>query len=374
MSPRSAARAAALGVALGGIGVLSVAGVARPLAAQAAATSAAFPVRVGASRVPDTVRVGDPFRVLLRVAAPAGARVDFPASADSAAPVEVTGGPRQRSAAAPGGGVDVTAEYTVAAWTTGTVPVALDSVTVRVGAGASAAVRRVAMPPLAVVVRSVLPADTALRVPKPPREPLPDLGLWWLRYALVALGLLALVAALLLLARRRHGRGRAGVGVGADDPYARALAGFDALDRRGLVALGEGGRHVAIAVDLARDYLVARFGPAADASQTGGELLAALADQPDVPRAELGEVLAAGDLVKFAAVPVAPADAGRVSSAARGVVESTEAARRAREAREAAEAAERARVAEQERRAYEAARRRAGRDADRDAGREDRAA
>ncbi len=329
-----------------------------------APTAAAQTVRVGASRAPDSVRVGDPFHVLLRVAAPAGARVDFPAAADSAAPIEVIDGPRRRSAAVPGGGVDVTADYTVVAWTTGAVPVALDSVTVRAGD----AVRRVAMPPLGIYVRSVLPADSTKRTPKPVRDPLPDLGLWWLRYALLALALIALVAALVFVARRRVRR-RA-VRVAGEDAYARALAGYAALDRRGLVALGEGGRHVALAVDLLRDYLVARFPDAAGAWQTSGELADALAARPEVPEAALRHVLGTGDLVKFAAVPIGATDAANVAADARGVVEATETGVRAREAREAEEAAERARAEADERRAYEAERRRATRAA----AREDRAA
>ncbi|GJG87606.1 hypothetical protein tb265_27870 [Gemmatimonadetes bacterium T265] len=336
----------------------------------AAQPQPAVPVRVGATRTPDTVRVGDPFRVLLRVAAPAGARVDFPAGADSAAPVEVIAGPRQRASVAAGGGVDVTAEYTVVAWTTGPVPIALDSVTVRAGT----AVRRVATPPIGVFVRSVLPADSAQRTPKPPRDPLPDLGLWWLPYAAVALAVLALIAFLVLLARRgrRRGAGHAAV----QDAYARALAGFDALDRRGLVALGEGGRHVALAVDVLRDYLVARFPGVATASQTGGELAAALAARDEVPVARLGQVLAAGDLVKFAAVAIAPAHAAGYAAEARAVVVATETAVRVRETREAAEAAARAQADAEARRTYEAERRRRGRAADAAAApdREDRAA
>ncbi len=321
-------------------------------AAPVPALAAAPSVQVGVSRSPDTVRVGDPFRVLLRVAAPAGARVEFPTAADSAAPVEVVGGPRQRANRAPGGPVDVTAEYSVVAWTTGQVPVALDSVTVRAGS----VVRRIAMPPLTVFVRSVLPADSTKRDPKPARDPLPDVGLWWLRTVLVALGLLALVAALVWLARRRPRR-RATRPAGVD-PYGRALAGFDALDRRGLVALGEGGRHVAVAVDLLREYLLARFAGAADASQTSGELLAALGPRPEVPATAVGHVFAAGDLVKFAALPLAPEAARRYAADARAAVESTEAAVRAREAADAEAAAERARAAAAARRAYEAERRR----------------
>ena len=318
-------------------------------------------VRVGASRAPDTVRVGDPFHVLLRVAAPPGARVDFPIAADSAAPVEVIAAPRQHAARSPDGGVDITADYTVVAWTTGAVPIALDSVTVRAGT----VVRRIAMPPLAIVVRSVLPVDSAQRVPKPPRAPLPDLGLWWLPYAAIALALLAAVAVLIVWARRRARRVRAGVRPG-DDAFTRALGNFDALDRRGLVALGEGGRHVAIAVDVMRDYLVARFPDAATTSQTSGELLAVLTPHPDVPLPAAAGVLAAGDLVKFAAAPISAANAVGYAADARGVVEATEAAVRARIAQEAAAAADRARADAEERQAYEADRRRAAR-ASRDA-------
>ncbi|HEY0777654.1 MAG TPA: hypothetical protein VGD56_06780, partial [Gemmatirosa sp.] len=322
------------------------------------------------SRAPDTVRVGDPFHVLLRVAAPPGSHVDFPAGADSAAPVEVIDGPRQRTAAAPGGSVDVTADYTVVAWTTGAVPVALDSVTVRAGT----VVRRVAMPSLDIYVRSVLPADSAQRTPKPARDPVADFGLWWLRYVLLALALLVLIAALVYAARRAMRRRvvrRAG-----EDAYTRALAGFAALDPRGLVALGEGGRHVALAVDVMRDYLVARFPGVAGASQTSGELVGALAAHGEVPADPLRAVLAAGDLVKFAAAPVRADDAARVATDARGIVEATETAVRARETQAAAEAVARARAESDERRAYEAEQRRraAGAPREPDGDRTDRAA
>jgi hypothetical protein len=65
--------------------VLSTAGGAQPAGAQPAAAPTAVRVRSGAPVTPDTVTVGDPFVVQLRVQAPAGAQVTFRSSRSGAA-------------------------------------------------------------------------------------------------------------------------------------------------------------------------------------------------------------------------------------------------------------------------------------------------
>jgi hypothetical protein len=338
-----------LAVTVGAALAAAVSGAPRPAAAQPTSPPR---VRSGVTVTPDTVTVGDPFEVRVRVAAPAGAVVTFPTSVDSGGPVALLDPPRERAARAPDGGVDVTATYRAAAWDVGArLPVGLGDVTVRVGG----AERRVSLGTARVTVRSVLPADTARRAPKPLREPVPDAGLWWLPLALAAAAALALVLLLVWLARRAVASRRARRP--ADQAYGAALAAFDRLDRLGLVAAGEGGRHVALATEVLREYLAARL-PAAGRALTSGELVVALAPDPDVPGERLAAHLAAADLVKFAAVRVAPADAGAAGAEARGLVEAVEAGVRARERREAAEAAERARAERDARRRYEEERRR----------------
>jgi hypothetical protein len=310
-------------------------------------------VRAGTTVTPDTVTVGDPFVVQVRVAAPAGARVRFPSSADSGAAVGLLDPPREARAAGPDGSLDVTAVYRAAAWDVGVVPVGLGDVVVALPDGAE---RRVSLAGLRVVVRSVLPADSARRVPRAVRDPVPDPGRWWLPWALAAAALLAMLALLVWLARRglRTRRGRAP----ADLAYQDAQAAFARVDALQLVSAGEGGRHLALSADVARDYLVARI-PGAERAHTTGELLDRVATSPDVPADAVAALLADADLVKFAAARVSPAAAESGGAAARGLVDAVEASVRARLAREAEESAAAERSAREARRRYEEERRRA---------------
>jgi hypothetical protein len=323
--------------------------VVAPAPAQQPAPAGAPRVRLGTAVTPDTVTVGDPFVVTVRVQAPPGAQVTFPAAPDSGAGVELLDPRRDRAAAADSG--DVTATYRMAAWDVGTLPLRLGDVVVRV----DGVERRVPLTALGVHVRSVLPADTALRVPKPAREPIADPGLWWLRWLLLALALLALLALLLWLARRWW-RARRAAGK-PDAAYAAALAAFERLDRLNLVASGEPGRHVALAEEILRDYLAARL-PEATPSRTSSELRAALASRVEVPHERLAALLDTTDLVKFAAWPIAPAPAIAAGREARGIVDDVERAIREREAREREEAAARERAEREARRRYEEEQRR----------------
>lgn len=307
-------------------------------------------VRLGTSVSRDTVTVGDPFVVRVRIQAPAGAEVVFPAAPDSTAGVELLDPRRDAPASAPGA-VDVTASYRMAAWDVGTRPLALGDVVVRL-AGVE---RRVPLTTLQVHVRSVLPADTALRVPKPAREPIADPGLWWLPWLLLALAVLALLALLLWLARRWW-RSRRQL-TSTDAAYREAIAAFDRLDALGLVAAGERGRHVALATEILRDYLAARL-PEARASQTSSELTRALAARAEVPHARLAALLETADLVKFAARPIVADAATAAGREARAIVDEVERAIRAREAREREEAAAKARAERAEQRRYQEEQRR----------------
>jgi hypothetical protein len=308
-------------------------------------------VQAGVTVTPDTVTVGDPFVVQVRVAAPAGAAVEFPAGPDSAGAVDLLDPRRETPAAAADGGVDVTAVYRAAAWDVGAVPLGLGDVVVRAAGGE----RRISLAGYRVNVRSVLPADSARRVPKPVREPLPDAGAWWLPLAALALLVLAVVLLLVWLARRWW-RGRRAA-TPADAAYREAVAAFERLDRLRLVEAGEGGRHVALAADVVRDYLAARR-PGADRSHTTAELLGALGADADVPGGRLGELLGLADLVKFAGVRLGGDRAAEGGREARAVVDAVEQSVRAREAREAAEAADRARAEAAARKRYEQERRR----------------
>ena len=309
-------------------------------------------IRAGVSITPDTVTVGDPFHVRVRVQAPAGATVTFPAAPDTTGAVAARDPRRIDTTAAPDGSLDVTATYTVAAWDIDAQPLGLGDVTVRV-AGAE---RRVPLGAYRVYVRTVLPADTALRKPKPPRAPLPDapslLVQWW-PWLLAALAALALVGWTIVrwLRRRRAPKP-------PEDAYTRAQNEFARLERLGLIEAGERGRLVALAADVAREYLTARF-PEAVPSLTSSEALVAVAAREEIPQERLAAFLDHADLVKFAALPVG-ADAARAGFAeARALVDEIERGVRERQAREAAEAEARKRNARASQRQYEDEQRRA---------------
>ena len=283
--------------------------------AQGGALSA---VRVGVSSQPDTVRVGDPLAIRVRVAAPAGATIAFPAGPDSAAQVQAIASRTIGSNAAPGGGVDQTAVYTVVAWDVGNVPAGLGDVVVTLGSET----RHLPLSTVEVHVKSVLPADTTLHVPKPARPPFDIAVPWWKKWwpLLVALAVIGLV--LWWWWRRRKSRPMPGAII---DPLAFAEREFGRIESLGLVDAGERGRHVALMVDVLRDYLALRL-PDARVSLTSSELATALRSTRGVPHARLAALLDEADLVKFARRPLSPEHARALGREARGIARDVETA------------------------------------------------
>jgi hypothetical protein len=165
-----------------------------------------------------------------------------------------------------------------------------------------------------VFVASVLPADSAQRVPKPAR-PLYEFAapVWWLWAALASM-----VIALLLLWWwwRRRKRSRPVV---LPDPFAQAEREFARIEALGLVDAGERGRYVALVVEVLRDYLAARYAMA-PLSLTSTEVLGALRGQPAVPNDRLLRVLNEADLVKFARRQVTADRAREIGREARAIV------------------------------------------------------
>ncbi|HEX5831351.1 MAG TPA: hypothetical protein VFY16_10255 [Gemmatimonadaceae bacterium] len=246
-------------------------------------------LRMGITVAPDTVTVGTPFVVSVRLRAPVGARVEFPAGPDTTGPVQALD-PLQVLDGDDSLGVDRTARYRLAAWDVGRFPIPIGDVVVT----ENGRQRRVAVEERFIVVSTVLPADSALRVPKPARAIYEFAGPWWLKWllALVALGIVGL---LVWWWRRRH----RGSGAADLDPYEAADARFARVEALGLVEAGERGRYVALMVDVLREYLDAVI-PEASVSQTSRELSAALRGHAAVPLDRLAPLLAEADLVKFA--------------------------------------------------------------------------
>jgi hypothetical protein len=285
------------------------------VAAQASGTP--IPVQAAVGIEPDTVRIGDPFVVQIWIRAPLGATITFPAAPDSSGTVQGLD-PVRVETRPDSGGLVQWAYYRVAAWDIGDQTISLGDLVVTV-AGRT---RRVSLAGHKVFVATVLPADSAQRVPKPPRALYEFAApLWWFWAAIAAL-----VIALLLLWwwLRRRKRGRP---VALPDPFAQAEREFARIEALGLVEAGERGRYVALIVEVLRDYLASRFAKA-PLSLTSTEVLAAVRGEPTVPNDRLMRVLNEADLIKFARRQVTADRAREIGREARAIVTHEHAASR----------------------------------------------
>jgi hypothetical protein len=271
--------------------------------------SSTITVQAGAVVDRDTVTVGDVVRLTVRVRAPIGSTVNFPTGLDSLAPVQALEPPSVRDGT-DSSVVDRIATYRLSAWDVGRQPIRLGDVLVQSDDGD----RRVALTLPTLFVRSVLPADSALRVPKPAR---PLLGVrapvpwWW--WALAALAAIAVGLLVWWWIRRRR------VVRPTGDPLADAEAAFARIERLRLVEAGEPGRHAALMTDVVRRYLAGRY-EAATLASTSGELLATVRGVPTVPFERLLALLDEVDPVKFAAAPLAAQRARDLGEEAKAIV------------------------------------------------------
>ncbi|MFA6166163.1 MAG: hypothetical protein WC700_06090 [Gemmatimonadaceae bacterium] len=274
---------------------------------------------VGVEVQPQSVAVGEPFTVRVRVRAAAGTVIRFPAVPDSSGSVEAVD-PRAIEDRSTSTVFDQTATYRFIAWEPGRRAVPLGGVRWEHGRTADT----LAVGRLRVEVTSLLPADTAEQVPRPARAPLDPVPPWW-RWALIAAGVLAIA-----LMSWRAWRKRGTAGAAPLDAYADAQAGFAAVDALALVEAGEPGRAVLAYADVMRAYLTRRFPQATDGLITS-EYAKALADSalPILPE-EVADVLETADAVKFAAAPVDAEGVARVARGARGVVRDVQVAYEAR--------------------------------------------
>jgi hypothetical protein len=282
------------------------------VASAQAGSAPSFPVQAGVTVNPDTVRVGDPFTVIVAVRAPKGATIEFPEAPDSTRTVQALD-PRQ---IVPGSRSDTLFEeqqavYRVAAWDINQQPVLSGAVIVKLGR----LERRVPLGGYSVFVQTVLPEDTTLHVPKPARELFTGIHIPWWVWALLA------AVAILLWRLWVWWRNRQPVRhVVYVDPYERAIGEFTRIEALGLLEAGERGRYVALTVDVLRAYLADRF-PSAPMSTTSTELLQATRDQRTVLHERLLRVLNEADLIKFAQRSVGLERARELGREARLIVE-----------------------------------------------------
>lgn len=248
-------------------------------------------VKAGISLSKDTVTVGEPFEVRVRVRAPLGAEIRFPGNPDSASTVQARD-PRTVVTTDSIQALDQTATYRLAAWDVGSQPIVIGDVSVLLDGATDG--RPVPVSQLRVFVRSVLPADSALRVPKPAR-PIWETRVfpWWILAAILAAIAIGFLVWWWLKRRRRP------MPAVVIDPYIRAQKEFTRLETMGLVDAGERTRFVALAVEVLRDYLAARQSDATLAL-TSRELVSALRRNPHVPHDRLARTLHEADLAKFA--------------------------------------------------------------------------
>jgi Domain of unknown function (DUF4381) len=281
---------------------------ARAAASNPATTS--ITVQAGAVVDHDTVTVGDVVRLTVRVRAPLGATVNFPTGLDSLAPVQALEPPLVRDGS-DSSVVDRVAVYRLSAWDVGRQPIRLGDVVVQSDDGD----RQVALTLPVLFVKSVLPADSALRVPKPVRDLLavrPPIPWWW--WALAALALMLIGLGIWWWRRRRR---RAAGPTG--DPFADAEAAFVRIERLKLPEAGEPGRHAALMTDVVRRYLAGRH-ESASLAQTTFELLGVVRGVPTIPFDQLRRLLDDVDPVKFAAAPVTAQRARELGELAKTIV------------------------------------------------------
>ena len=276
-----------------------------------AQNQAVIPVQAGITLERDTATVGDVIRLTVRIRAPLGASINFPAAVDSLGPVQSLAPPTVRDGPDTASFADRIATYRVAPWDVGIQPIKLGDVLVQTDDGD----RRITLQPPPLFVKSVLPADSALRVPKPAR-PLLEVRAptpwWWWALAAAAAAILGLFA--WWWARRRR-RGVADTG----DPYLDAIAAFDRVDALGLIAAGEPGRHAALMADVLRRYLSQRI-ESVSLAHTTSELLDALRGAPSLSYEAVRSLLASVDPVKFAAAALSPDAARSIGASARELV------------------------------------------------------
>jgi len=278
------------------------------VAAQGA--SNALQVKAAVKVAPDSVRVGDPFRVTIGIRAPSGATIDFPRALDSTGAVQSLD-PVNVHTSADTSAVEQYADYRVAAWDVGAQVIRFEDVIVKLGS----VTRRVPVTGATIFVKSVLPPDSAKRVPKPPRDlfevnPFP----WWL-WALLAAVIIGLILLWWWLKRRR----RKAQPIPAIDPFKQAEADFERIERLALLEAGERGRYVTLVIEVLRDYLAARH-TRAPLSLTSTELQRVARDLPTVPETRLGRALTDADLIKFARRAVSTDRARDLGREARAIV------------------------------------------------------
>jgi hypothetical protein len=208
--------------------------------------------------------------------------------------------------------ITASAAYRLAAWDVDLQRLGLPDIVVRYNGQTG----YVSVADRGVFVKSVLPADSTLRIPKPARPAILITGLNW-RPLLLALALIAAALGLWRLWIWYRRRKDAPL-----DPYDAAQREFTRIEGMNLLVSGQGELHAALMSDVMREYLARRV-PEIERSHTSSELIAA-GGRIYPAAGGLGELLWRTDLIKFARIGVTPEEAEKLGASARAVVESVE--------------------------------------------------
>lgn len=277
------------------------------------ATPEQLPVQMGYRVNPDTVIIAQPFNLFIKVLAPPGVRFEFPLGPDTATQNGVRAIELRGEKIVSMLGDTAVALYHLVAWDVGAQPLRFPDVKVSF----QGQERTIPLGGASVFVKSVLPADTSLRVPKPAR-PLIVLPVFnWRLWAAILAAVIALVL-LWWVWRRYRNRPKPPI-----DPYVRAQQEFARIEARKLLEKDEEEEYVAAMADVVREYLAARI-PGVRRSDTTSELLRTMGPRDGV-EAELPHLLERADLVKFARADVARDDAATAGMLAKQIVDHVEA-------------------------------------------------
>ncbi len=264
------------------------------------ASAGAQSVSSGISR--DTVRVGDPVRVLLRIdGVPANTEIVLPDSLATIDDVENAGRLRMSRDTMANGLTRITAAYPVILWRPGET--ALPSIPMQVRTDGRERTMSVALPTIHVL--SVLPADTSNIEAKPPKDVWGANRVWW-PYLLLGLLLIALAALAYWWYKRRKQAEVVVPEVPHIDPRQRALQQLQQIREQKLIEHGEYKQYYIQLSEALRNFAAALE---ADWSTdlTTDELTPRLKRRPEAN--PLLRLLRSADTVKFARYRPSPTEA-----------------------------------------------------------------
>jgi hypothetical protein len=265
-------------------------------------------VRAAYTIEPESIHVGDPAILRVRVIAPAGSKVVFPGAVDSTSSVEPLD-PVSVREEMKDGMLESVASYRFVAWELGLPVISLGTIVVDM----NGTTRELKLGDPRVFVMTILPADTAQRVPRPSRDiaVLPASNWqWWI---LIAVGFVVAGILGLWFQRRAH-RPPAPI-----EPVVAARRAFGRLDALDLIGAGEPAKHVAASAGILRNFLAMR-NASAGTGLTTAELLAVLHVDGAVPSHRVETVLATADAIKFAAQGVDAASAEALGAESLAIV------------------------------------------------------